>query len=302
MTIAVTGATGFLGKYLVRELEMRNYDVVVIARPQENANMLFSRNIKIFVSNYSEHSLNEALHSVDVVIHLAAQTMQRNTHPLKVSSFYNANVNLTENLLLAATTNKVAKVIQMSSNSVYSSANSLPYQEDDHPIPSTIYGVSKLYAEKLGEYIGSKTGLNVISLRLARLFGFGERESVVFTKFMKLAIAKQPLQIWGKGETKVEYLYVRDAVSAILTAIENNIANGNYNVGVNKNYSVIEIAEAINNFAGNKGNVQFHSEKEENVSQILMESSKFMNETAWKAHWSLEQAIQEMHQLYKTND
>ena len=91
---------------------------------------------------------------------------------------------MTENLLLAAKQVGVQKVCQMSSNSVYSSENKIPFNEKDNPIPATIYGVSKVYAEKLGEYFSYKSEVKVISLRLARLFGYGERSSVVFTKYM----------------------------------------------------------------------------------------------------------------------
>ena len=298
MKIAITGATGFLGKYLTEYLSNNTYDVVVIARPEEDAKNCFQTHLSIFESDYSPDSLSKAFKNIDVVIHLAAQTMQRNTNPLRVSNFLPVNVQITENVMVAAEELGVKQLIQMSSNSVYSNANKLPSKEADNPIPTTIYGVSKIYAEKLGEYISHKKDINIVSLRLARLFGFGERDSVVFTKYMKLAIQNETIEIWGEGITSVDYLYVRDAVDAIEKTISTKLKSGIYNVGSGTAYSVKEIATTINKHCFNENNFIFDKSKKEGGYHLEMDSSKFYNATGWEPKWKLGKAVDEMYESF----
>lgn len=299
MRIAITGATGFLGKYLVNYLSLQRHYIYVVSRPEEEAYKYFDNKITICESDYTLSSLLLIFKNIDVVIHLAAQTMDRNTDPLKVSSFYPVNVQITENVLLASHQNNVSRICQMSSNSIYSSSNKIPFREHDNPIPSTIYGVSKLYAEKLGEYYVAKTKMNVVSLRLARLFGYGERPGVVFMKYMNLSREKKPLTVWGEGKTSIEYLYVKDAVCAIDKAIQSDFPSGVYNVGPGKAYSVLEIAEAINSVCGNSGNIIFDHDKPEGNYNILMDSTKFNLLTGWTAKWGLLDAIEDINILSK---
>lgn len=300
MNIAITGATGFLGKYLVSAChKIPEFIVRVIARPQENAGSFFGDSIKISETDYTMESLTETLQGVDCLIHLAAQTMQRDTDPMSVSTFIPVNVVLTENLLKSAAQAGVKKIIQMSSNNVYSNQNHIPFSETEEPKTSTVYGLSKIYAEQLGQFFARKTGLNIISLRLARLYGYGERDSVVFTRFMKLAMNNKSLEIWGKGNTSIEYLYVRDCVEAIIEAVHAKIPSGVYNLGSSQSYSVLQLAQSINEICGNQGNIVQDLSKQETGNDILMDSSLFEKYTHWKARWSLENALQEMTELFR---
>ncbi len=297
MKIAITGATGFLGRYLVPYLTDGSYKVLVLARPEENADKLFSGKAKIFETDYTTESLKKGLKGIEGVVHLAAQTMQRDSDPFRVSQFLPVNVGITENLLMAAKDLNVSQFVQMSSNGVYSASNQLPFGESQNPLPATIYGVSKLYSEKLGEYFAEKTGMNVTSLRLARLFGYGERDSVVFTRFMKLAVAGEPLQVFGKGQTRIEYLYVKDAVAAIEKTLSKKL-NGIYNVGSGKAWSVLDIARTVNDQCNNQDNLQMDASQPERGYDILMDSSRFFKAAAWQPTWTLKEAIAEMSRLY----
>ncbi len=299
MRVAVTGATGFLGKYLVNYLLGLQYDVAIISRPLEDARKIFGNNSTIVEGDFSIDHLKASFQGVDAVIHLAAQTMQRDTHPFKLSQFFTVNMQLIENILVAASETDVKKICQMSSNNVYSAVNKIPFSEVDHPVPSSIYGVSKLSAEILGEYVASKTGKSIVNLRLARLYGYGERDTVVFTKYMNLARAKQTLEVWGEGKTSIEYLYVKDAASAIEATLKApDIMSGNYNVGTNQSYTVLEIAQAINKAFDNDGNLFIDSSKPEATYHILMDSSRFYNTFDWKPKWRLEEAIEDICKYY----
>lgn len=299
MNIVVTGATGFLGKYLIESLKQdASFEYSIVSRKNKIQPESLHGKQNLFYVDFSVDSLVQIFKDADAVIHLAAQTMSRATDPLKVSEFYQSNVQITENVLMAAAHAGVKSVYLMSSNNVYSFNNTLPFEESDSVISSTPYGISKVYAEILGEYFAQKTELNVVSLRLARLFGYGERSSVVFSKYMERAVAGEVLEIWGSGRTCIEYLYVKDAVSAIMRAIEMNIPSGIYNVGANKTYSIIEIASIVNRITHNNAGVVYKRDKDDVSYKILMDSSKFYSAAKWHPSWSLELAIEDIYKYY----
>ena len=302
MKIAITGGTGFLGKYLVKHFIDCGYDVVVFAREEEDAPHCFPYHVSTYTTDYSVDSLIEGLKGIEIVVHLIGQTLQRDSNPFQISSFLKVNVGILENIVLAGQQVQLKAVYQMSSNNIYSSKNTFPFVESEMPIPSSVYGLSKQFAEDYGNYVSNKTNIKVVSLRLARLFGYGERDSVVFTKYMKLAMHKEKLEVWGKGETSIEYLYAKDAADAIENAVRNNIPAGVYNVGTGVSYSVLEIAEAINEVTGNHGNLGLDPLKPEGNYHILMDSSKFSKATGWKSKWTLKEATTEMYELYLKNN
>ncbi len=298
MKIAITGATGFLGKYLVNHLYYLGYDIRILARQEEQAATCFDFKADIFITDYSYESLLKGLSSCNTIIHMAAQTMQRSTHPLKITDFYAVNVEITENILRAANNCEIKKICNISSNSVYSAANQIPFKESEQAIPANVYGLSKLFSEKIGEYYAFHNQINVISLRLARLFGHGERETVVFTKYIQQSLLKNTLEIWGRGETLIEYLYVKDAVIAIEQVIKKEIKSGIYNVGVNQSYSIKEIAYLIADIFDNKDNIIFLEDKKESVYHILMDPNAFYQAVHWQSQWSLKEAIEDIKKIY----
>lgn len=294
MKIAITGASGFIGKYIVDHFVQKEAEVVVIGRSKERLDRCFADNVLKYESDYSLKSLTNILEDIDVVIHLAATLLSRDTHPFKLSQFFEGNLLATEKLFLAAQQNRISRICQTSSINVYSNSNKLPFSEDEPPVPANIYGVSKLACEHLADLFSTRTDLKITTLRLARLFGYGEREGLVFMKYMSLAKQKLPLEIWGTGTTSIDYIYIKDVVSAIEKAIKADAPHGTFNIGSGRSYSVNEIAETINQIFDNTGNIEFDTSKKEGGFNIYMDCSKAHKFLDWKPVWILTDAIKDM--------
>ena len=294
MKIAITGASGFIGKYIVDHFVQKETEVAAIGRSKERLDRCFADNILKYESDYSLKSLTNILEGIDVVIHLAATLLSRDTHPFKLSQFIEGNLLVTENMFLAAQQNRISRICQTSSISVYSNSNTLPFSEDEPPIPANIYGVSKLACEHLADLFSARTNIKITTLRLARLFGYGEREGLVFMKFMNLAQQKRPLKIWGTGTTRIDYIYIKDVISAIDKAVQANAPHGTFNIGSGRSYSANEIAETINRVFDNTGNIEFEPSKKEGGFSIYMDCSKAHKCLDWKPAWTLTDAIKDM--------
>ena len=291
MKILITGASGFLGRHLVRELLVDNHEIIVIGRSKSNLKSIFCDLPCVFETDYSLESLLNLTKDVDIVIHLASKLLSRDSHTLMISNFF-ANIQILENILIAAESNKVKKVIQTSSISTYNS--SLDYiTENMSLVPSNIYGLSKLFNDIFADYVSEKSSLKVINLRLARLFGYGEREGLVFSNYIKLAKEKKTLEIHGDGSSTIEYIYVLDVVDAIKKSIIYN-NSGTFNIGTGKLFSIKNIAEAVNKVFDNNGNIRFVESNRNSIQGTLMSSEKAKKMLDWKPIWELETAIKDI--------
>ncbi|MFV0155367.1 NAD(P)-dependent oxidoreductase [Empedobacter falsenii] len=287
MKILITGASGFLGRNLVQELLKENHELIVVGRSFDKLNDEFNKEeITLFETDYSVENLKLILQDVDSVIHLASQLMQRDTNPYQISQF-NQNIQLTENLLIAADECSVKQFINTSSISVYPLKTNL--SENEFLAPSNIYGVSKANIESYLAYFQTKTKMNIISLRLARLYGYGERNGLMFTDFIHKAINNETLTLHGTGSSTIEYIYIKDAISAYTKIIQSQKIRGAYNIGTGKRYSIKEIAETIVEIYEN--GIVYLKDKPDGIQGSEMNVDLAYNEFNWKANWNLKSSI-----------
>jgi|SRR5690554_401594 len=292
MRVLVTGATGFLGRNLIRLLLKESYGVTAVGRSIEKLNECFTDDaVHKRDTDYSVQSLTKLIEGHNTVIHLASQLMQRDTNPFKVSSF-SSNLQIVENLVVACATNEVKKLVNTSTISVYPLAQDL--LETQASSPSNVYGVSKANIDTYLSYIQNRVSTKIISLRLARLYGYGERSGLMFTDFVAKANRKEPLTINGEGKSTIDYVYIEDAIDAISCVLKNQEAKGIYNVGTGRPYSVKEIAKIVNSVFNNEGNIKYVADKPDGIKGSEMDVSKIKTELNWAAKWNLLQSVQDI--------
>lgn len=300
MEVVVTGASGFLGKYVVASFLEKGYDVIALSRQKNKLEKLsILPNYSYKETDYSLESLQEITQNTTVIVHLASQLMQRNTNMFEISKF--SNLNLLENLLIAASINKVEKVIQTSSISVYDKAHYKNSESESNLVPSTIYGLSKLYCDLYANYFAKKQpNIDIISLRLARLYGYGEREGLMFTDFIKKAKNKEELTLYGNGSSSIEYIYVKDVVEAINKSVSLQQGfSGILNIGTSKLLTVKEIAEKINKVFNNHTPISFTKPNHKDVEGVSMKIEKASEILNWEAKWTLDKALNDLYQYEK---
>lgn len=298
MKVAVTGATGFVGQYTVKHLKNAGYDIVALGRELSKLDSVFDNSITKRETSFTIENLNEVLRDVDIIVHLAAKRLQKDLDPLVLTPYIDGNIVYTQNLLKAAQNQNVKRFCFVSSIGVYSMANTLPFVETEAPMPISIYGVSKIACESIGNLYSARTNMKITNLRFSSLFGYGEKSGVVFTDYINLARSKKTLEVWGKGETTIDFLYIKDAVKAIEKAILENAPQGTYNIGSNRGYSVREIAETINLVFKNNENISFKQDKKEGGYKVFMNSTKATDLLGWSPSWDLFSAISDIKSYY----
>ncbi len=261
MKLVVTGATGHIGSFVIRELayQFPGAEIVLID------NMMTQRYSSLFnlpsAGRYSFHDVDVRSYELErlfdnahCVVHLAAITDA-------AGSFGNAE-KVEENNF--ESTSKIAnacietgaKLITLSSTSVYGSQSEVVSEDChiDELKPQSPYAETKLKEEQLVASLSSKRGLNVVTCRFGTIFGAskGMRFHTAVNKFCWQAAMAQPITVWSTAyDQKRPYLDLHDASRAITFIIRNNLFDGHiYNV-LTHNATVREIVDCIKEFVPN---------------------------------------------------
>ncbi len=223
--VLVTGATGFLGKYLIEDLLNNDYEVVAQGRKENVLNNIKEKyNVEILKCSLDE--IKDVELNVDYVIHAAALS----TVWGKWEDFYNSNVVGTENVINFCKKNNVERLVYVSSPSVYSAKHDrLNIKEEDFDKNNKLnfYIKSKIIAENLINNIEDDK-LEKVIIRPRGLFGIGDTS--IIPRLIN-ANRKIGIPLFNDGKNIVDITCVENVALALRLAIESKNAVGNtYNI------------------------------------------------------------------------
>jgi len=237
----VTGASGFVGPYLIAALRARGYGVRVLALPTEDTTPLEQAHVSVYRGDVCQpETLVEAMRGVDAVYHLAA------IHGLwrAKEDYYSVNVVGTENVCKAALAANVRRLIHVSSWAVYGMALGQPAREDFplRPIPDP-YALTKAEADKLVQRYIVRERLPAVIVRPGTMFGPGDQ--VNFGRMADRLRAGRAVII-GSGRNALPFVYVSDVVDGMLLAADKEQAIGGvYNLSTDQPLTQEELWYAI---------------------------------------------------------
>ncbi|MER3403836.1 MAG: hypothetical protein C4289_00545 [Chloroflexota bacterium] len=245
MRVLVTGATGFLGRYLVAALQERGYRVHALVLPSEDPAWLSKRGVTIYQgdSRYLE-TLAGTMQGIDGIFHLAALT--RFWRPLR--EYYAVNVTGTANICQAALAARVRRFIHVSSAVVYGFGIGQPAREEFPLQPlAEPYSVSKAEGERIVQHMIARERLPAVIIRPGTVFGPGD--SLNFGRIAHQLLSKRGIII-GSGRNALSLVYVTDVIQGLIFAFESDQAVGNiYNIGndrpVTQEEALYTIADAV---------------------------------------------------------
>ena len=225
MRVLTTGATGFLGKYLVEELKNNGYEVIAQGRNEKRLNELKETyGIETLCTDLNEIASKEL--NVDCVIHAAALS----TVWGKWEDFYNSNVAGTQNVIDFCKKNNVKKLVHVSSPSIYTEkADKLNIHESDVDKNNKLsfYIRTKIMAEELVNE-AYKEGLQTVIIRPRGLFGIGDTS--IIPRLIK-ANRTIGIPLLNGGKNVVDITCVENVALALRLAIESDCDAGKtYNI------------------------------------------------------------------------
>ena len=229
-SILITGASGFIGGFLVQEALLRGYEVWAGVRATSSRENLQDKRIHFIDLHYEDRGLlTRQLKDFAVrqgtwqyVIHNAGLTKTTDKR-----NFFRVNATYTENLLesLEASGCKPEKFLLMSSLSTYGRGDEKTFRPillDDPQLPNTAYGESKLEAEN---YVRQQPYFPYVILRPTGVYGPGEKDYFLDIKSIQSGFSF----VSGLTPQRITFIYVKDLATVAFLALENaEIQNKHY--------------------------------------------------------------------------
>lgn len=243
--ILITGASGFIGSFLVEKGLELGYTVYAAIRKTSNTQHISDKRTNLIYLNINNKEKMQAQFSqlqqegitFDYVIHNAGATKV-----IKPSDFHLINNQYTQNLMeaLVAANTIPKKFIFMGSLAAYGPGSSdfKPVSHHSQPNPVTEYGKSKLAAEK---YLFQQTKIPFLIFRPTGVYGPREMD---YYDYIKTINNKLEVYI-GSSKQQLSFIYVKDLVSVIYQSLNSDITNKAYFVTDGKSYSTKEFANIV---------------------------------------------------------
>jgi len=245
--ILLTGASGFIGKHILKKLiEKVGKDNVVAftSTPINDCKYVLHNNYE-FNDDFFE---NSEFTNIKSVIHAGAFTPKSGSESNKVSeSFTNINSTLK---LIEALPISVENFIFLSTLDVYSISNE-KIAEESQVNPVSLYGLSKLYCERMLESWAKEKNKQLSILRIGHVYGPGEEmyKKIIPVTMNRLLDNMSP-QIWGEGNELRSFIYIDDVVKMIIKSLEVIKYEGPINIVSQTAASIKEIVETIIEISG----------------------------------------------------
>lgn len=253
MNILLMGGAGFIGTNLALKLAQNQEDLITIVdrdiRFFDEIKKYNLDNIKYIESEFSEKTdFKHLVDGQDVVYHLVSTTVPT-TSNVHVPQELTANVVVTSYMLEACVECNVKKVVFLSSGGTVYGVNTMcPIKEDTPTDPISSYGIQKVTIEKLLYLYHYMYGLDYRVVRLANPYGPFQRPNGVLgavTTFTYKALNDEAICVYGDGSVIRDFIYIDDAVCAILNIVQTDSEYKVFNVGSGYGTSINELINTI---------------------------------------------------------
>lgn len=291
----VLGGAGFIGSHVAEALARQGERVKIFDRPHVDRLLQLRRGYEVFTGDFLDaHSLIPALRGTDVVFHLVSTTLPKSSNDNPVYDV-ESNVIGSLRLLELCREHGVRKIVYVSSGgTVYGLPRSLPVAEDHPTDPISSYGIHKLAVEKYLSLARRLYGLEYCVLRPANLYGPRQRLDIAqgaVGVFLDRALRDEPIQLWGDGSVVRDYLYVGDAVDAIVRAARFDGEPRIFNIGSGVGVSLNELIEEIGRLLGRPVKVERSEARLVDVPVNVLDCSLALRHLGWRATTPLAEGL-----------
>ena len=273
-SILVTGATGFLGRHVVRDLLRRGFKVE--AKSRADGDVCDVETWKKFPAT-------------DCVIHLAGSTFVPDSWD-DPSKFLQNNT-LGTSLALDFCRNHKAKFVFFSTY-MYSREAVMPVSEDSKLRPSNPYSLSKFFGENLCKFYSEHFGVKVVIFRPFNVYGLGQSEKFLIPSIIRQARLSDVIEVQDTKPSR-DYVYVEDLLAALNCAITTDIELEVVNIGTGRAYSVLELIETLGIVSNRKYKIRSAMiERQSEIMHTQADNSRAREILNWEPEWSLQSGLE----------
>lgn len=313
--ILLTGAAGFVGATVVRDLLAAGHSVVGLdnLEPAYDVRLKHWRLKQLCVSSgfgFREVDIRDrsALANVwesskpfDAVIHLAATAGVRES-VIDPWSYVVTNVHGTLNVLHECQHYSVPRLVFASSSSVYGQAAVLPcHEEVDTNRPLSPYGASKKAAELLCHTYHHLYGIHAVVFRFFTVYGPAGRPEMSLMRFMRSITLGEPITIYGDGQQTRDFTYVDDVARGVVAALD---LSGHHviNLGSSRPIVLREALSVIERICAQPARVRYEPLAPTDIPHSWAAISRAGQLLSWQPQVSFEEGITRMADWFRVNE
>ena len=250
--ILVTGGGGFIGRAAVATLRDQGAEVSVVDRVAANV-----AGVESIIGDLRDPAVRRRAvrPGLTGIVHLAAETSVLGS--LRAPAVvHEVNVDVTAHLLELAREHEIPRLLMSSTNAVVGNVGDAVIHEDLSLRPLTPYGATKAAAEMLLSGYAGGYGLTTCALRLTNVYGPGmQHKDGLVPRLMRAVLADTPIQVYGSGAQRRDFVYVEDVVAGLLVAWRSHHI-GPLIIGAGHSPSVLDVIEAVGEVVGRAPRVQ----------------------------------------------
>jgi UDP-glucose 4-epimerase len=303
MRIVVTGAAGFIGSNLCRELLAGGHVVTGIdaftdyyprwIKERNLAPLRGEAGFELMEKDLSTMDLAPVLDGAEAVFHLAAQAGVRGSWGRSFDVYTRNNILVTQRLLEASRDLELKKFVFASSSSVYGLTPVLPMAETNPVHPLSPYGVSKLAAEQLCFLYFKSFGVPAVSLRFFTVYGPSQRPDMAFHKFFKAMAEDREFAVFGDGRQTRDFTFVADIVRASVAALDSGRPGETYNIGGGHRRTLSEVIGVMEGISGAKARVRWADRQKGDVPDTWADIAKAHKDLDYAPKTELEDGLRQ---------
>jgi len=301
--IYIAGHRGMAGSAIIRSLESRGYHNF-ITRTHSELDLTNQQSVNNFFETQRPEYIFLAAAKVGGIL-------ANSTYP---AEFIYENLMIEANVIHAAYTNGVKKLLFLGSSCIYPRLASQPLKEKylltgELEVTNEAYAVAKIAGIRMCKHYNQEYGTNFISVMPTNLYGPNDNYDLETSHVMAALIRKfhdakknnvQQVVVWGTGAPRREFLHVDDMADACVYLMENYDASdiGEFvNIGLGEDVTIRELAELIGDIAGYNGEIVYDTTKPDGTPQKLLDVSR-LHKLGWNARISLKDGIKQAYEWY----
>lgn len=292
--IFVAGHKGMVGSAIVRMLESQGYSNIITVDKRE-----------IDLTSQAETNIFFNSNEPEYVFLAAAKVGGIHANRAYKASFIYNNLMIQTNVMSAAWSSGVKKLLFLGSSCIYPKHCPQPIREEylmTGALEPTndAYAIAKIAGIKMCQSYNEQYGTDFISAMPTNLYGPNDNYDLenshvlpaMIRKFHEAKLSgKESVEIWGTGTPKREFLYVDDLAEACLFLMNEYSGSEIVNVGTGEDVTIAELAHGVSKVVGYEGRIEFNPEMPDGTPRKLLDVSK-MKSMGWTAKTGLREGIE----------
>ncbi len=288
--ILALGGNGFIGNNFVKRFSEK--EKIRVFGKNEKCKIK-NRNVEYVKGDFRNADFASLLDGIDTVFHFISSIIPFDDTD-SILDDIESNIIPTIKLLEVMKEKKKKKIFFISSGGTVYGECKIPARENTRLSPECIYAVQKETIEKYLHLYEKYDDIQGYILRIANPYGLEmnkKKNQGVIPIFIQKILHSEPIEIWGTGNNRRDYIYIDEVIDAIESVYKYNGRYRTFNIGTGHSYSLRELIKLIERETKIQAKIEYREPRKCDLMNSCLDVSLIYRECGWKSKITIEQGI-----------